>query len=233
MTRREVAAARSPVAGLGRYIVIWGEDSAALPAPAEITLLERAAGGHGGRLLAFGPAHEAVERDSRSVPAWVAIAGFTGQDELAAWFEPVKDRWTATALVVPAHTEPVWWPPERQRERPSWSASLQPPAERLGVFISVWVDITDLETFRDYAARFRWTVEHNGGASLGSAPAPAVLAGGPGPMATPLLAMRSQDSLKAWYGGADYRPYRDQRHASANCTTVSVSALHQPHHTVA
>jgi uncharacterized protein (DUF1330 family) len=93
------------------------------------------------------------------------------------------------------------------------------------------VDITDLETFRDYATR--WTVEHNGGASLGSAPAPAVLAGGPGQMATPLLAMRSQDSLNAWYESADYRPYRDQRLASANCTTVSVNALRPPQHTFA
>jgi uncharacterized protein (DUF1330 family) len=208
----------------GCYVVIWGNEHAPVPNPTQTSRLEQAAHEHGGQLRALGPNIYAVERDSRSVPGWVGIAAFHSSDDAAAWYDPFKG-WAATALLVPAHTEPVWWPPERQAERPPWSTQLQPPTDRLGVYVSVWVDITDLDTFRDYATRFRWTVEANQGASLGSAPAPTVLGGGPGPAATPLLAWSDENSLRAWYDSADYLPYRTQRHASSNATTAAVNAL--------
>ncbi len=151
------------------YVVICTTD----PAPSEIT--------HQGKLLDCGPANDVVEAAARPVPAWVTIAGFADNDTAKQWFDSVEDQVDGTSLLFPAHPEPVWWPPQREGDRPEWSGRLSPPGERLGVFVSVWADITHLEPFLDYAQHFKWIVEHHGGASLGSGPMPTVLKGRPGP----------------------------------------------------
>jgi hypothetical protein len=136
-------------------VAIWTTD----PARPEIT--------QQGELLACGPVKDVIETAARPIPAWVTIAGFADDDTPKKWFESVEDQVDGTALLFPAHPEPVWWPPEREGDRPEWSGRLSPPQERLGVFVSVWADITHLEPFLDYAQHFKWTVEHHGGASLG------------------------------------------------------------------
>ncbi|MCW2912838.1 MAG: hypothetical protein JWN52_906 [Actinomycetia bacterium] len=195
------------------YVAIWTTD----PARPEIT--------QQGELLACGPVKDVIETAAHPIPAWVTIAGFADDDTAKKWFESVEDQVDGTALLFPAHPEPVWWPSEREGDRPEWSGRLSPPQERLGVFVSVWADITHLEPFLDYAQHFKWTVEHHGGASLGSGPMPTVLKGGPGPTAMALMAWPTSEAAFAWYDSADYVPYRNNRHTSSNATVVSVAAL--------
>jgi uncharacterized protein (DUF1330 family) len=85
------------------------------------------------------------------------------------------------------------------------------------------VDITQLEQFFDYT--FKWTVEHHGGASLGSGPMPTVLKTGPGPAAMALMAWPASEAVFAWYESADHLRYRSNRYSPSDATVVSVAAL--------
>jgi len=183
----------------------------------------------GGQLLAAGPVHDVSERDSRPAPAGLVIARFGAAQNARSWFAAAGDGIDGTALMVAGATEPVWWPPERERQRPEWSRRAEFPSDRLGQFVCVWVgEISDLEQFLDYSVHYRWTVESAGGAVLVPGPRPSqeVLRGGPGPLAMALMAWPADGVARhAWYEGPLYRPYRDQRHRASRTSNVSVLAL--------
>jgi uncharacterized protein (DUF1330 family) len=160
------------------YVITWGDEG---PLPAgQAGSLAAAAGAHGGELLALGPVHDCSERDSRPVPAWVAIAGFGDEAAATAWFGQAAEQLGPATVLAPALTEPVWWPPDLEPWRPGWSRSLEVPRARLGLFVTIWAELTDPPQFLDYASKFKWTVEHDGGVVLAGAPFPRVLAGGSG-----------------------------------------------------
>jgi uncharacterized protein (DUF1330 family) len=206
------------------YVITWGDEG---PLPAgQAGSLAAAAGAHGGELLALGPVHDCSERDSRPVPAWVAIAGFGDEAAATAWFGQAAEQLGPATVLAPALTEPVWWPPDLEPWRPGWSRSLEVPRARLGLFVTIWAELTDPPQFLDYASKFKWTVEHDGGVVLAGAPFPRVLAGGSGPHAIALFGWPADEAARhTWYDGARYHPYKQQRHRSADCTIVSVMAL--------
>jgi uncharacterized protein (DUF1330 family) len=208
------------------YVITWTDQTSPATSPDQIAALAIAARAHSGELFALGAVHDSSEQDSRPVPNWVGIAGFADDRGATAWFDGAADQLGATTILVPALHEPVWWPPELEAERPDWSRYLDLPADRLGVFVSIWADITDPGEFADYAAHFKWTVEYDGGAGLASGAFPRVLRGERGPDAIALIGWPADEVARhSWYNGSHYRPYKQQRHCSSNCTIVSVMAL--------
>jgi len=92
--------------------------------------------------------------------------------------------------------------------------------------VSVWIaDANDLDSLIDYSGHFRWTVERHDGVSLGNAPLPTTLGGEPAPVAMTLMTWTNRDAALAWYDTAEYRPYRDQRHAASTATVIGIPAL--------
>jgi uncharacterized protein (DUF1330 family) len=212
-----------------RYVITWADQAPTSPAPDQIAAQALAAHAHAGELLALGPVHDSSEQDARPVPHWVGIARFTDDQGATAWFDEVADHLGATTLLVPALPGPVWWPPELETERPDWSRRLDPPNARLGMFVSVWADVTDPREFADYSAHFRWTLEYDGGVGLATGSSPRVLRGTSGPDAIALFGWPADGAARySWYNGPHYRPYKQQRHRSSNCTIVSVMALARP-----
>ena len=126
---------------MNEYLVITWADSV----PAEDGLAEAAREG-GGQLLAAGPVHDAGELDSRSAPAGVVVARFSTEEAARSWFDAVLDKLDGTTLLAAGATAPVWWPAEKESERPEWSRRGELPADRLGLFVNVWAEITDPRT---------------------------------------------------------------------------------------
>jgi uncharacterized protein (DUF1330 family) len=206
------------------YVITWTDQTPLASSPDQIAALANAARTYSGELLTLGPVHDSSEQDSRPVPHWVGIARFADDTGATAWFDGT-DQLGATTLLIPALHEPVWWPPELEAERPDWSHRLDPPLDRLGMFVSVWADVTDPGEFVDYSAHFRWTLEYDGGVGLATGPSPRVLKGKRGPDAMALFGWPADEVARhAWYNGPRYRPYKQQRHRSSNCTIVSVMA---------
>lgn len=207
---------------MNEYLVITWTDSV----PARDALAE-AARDRGSQLLAAGPVHDASELDSRPAPAGLVLARFSTAQAARSWFAAVRGKLDGTTLLVAGATAPVWWPPEKESERPQWSRRGELPGSRLGLFVNVWAEITDPEQFFDYSAHYRWTVEHAGGLVLVPGPRPfqEVLRGGPAPHAMALMAWPDEQTRQAWYHGPLYRPYRDQRHRASRTSNVSVCAL--------
>ena len=204
---------------LGDYVVVWTDG---VPTTKGLAAAARA---HGGELLAAGPVHDVSERDSRAAPGGLVIARFGDDESANAWFATTGDGLDGTALLVAGATDPVWWPPDMEGERPDWSSRAEFPRDRLGLFVCVWAEVTDRDQFFDYSLHYRWTVEHGGGVVLvpGARPNQVVLRGGPGPHAMSLMGWPADERARtAWYDGEHYRPYRDQRHRSSHTTNVSV-----------
>lgn len=201
-------------------VIVWTDRE-----PAEGGLAD-AARERAGQLLAAGPVHDVSELDSRPAPAGLVIARFGNAESAGAWLAAAGDQIDGTALLVAGATEPVWWPPEMEAQRPGWSLRAEFPADRLGQFVCVWVDpIIDPQQFLDYSVHYRWTVEQASGVVLvpGRRPSQVVLRGGPGPQAMALMAWPADgDSRREWYEGAAYRPYREQRHRASRTSNVSV-----------
>jgi uncharacterized protein (DUF1330 family) len=209
-----------------RYVITWADEIPDVPDQGSIASLATAAQASSGELLALGPVHDASERDARPVPPWMAVAGFADDAGARAWFTAAGDRLAATTILAPALTEPVWWPEDRAGQRPQWSLTPEPPAERLGTFVVVWATITDPEQFFDYSAHYKWTVEHAGGACLCGRPGAVLLSGAAAPDALAMMAWPAdQVARRQWYDGDIYRPYKLQRHSSSRTTNVSVLAL--------
>jgi uncharacterized protein (DUF1330 family) len=203
---------------LGDYVIVWTEGVATGEG------LGNAARAQEGEILAAGPVHDVSERDSREVPAGLVIARFPTAEGARTWFASVGDELDGTALLVAGATEPVWWPPEMERERPDWSYRAEFPRDRLGLLVCVWAEVTDREQFIDYSQHYRWTVEYGGGVVLvpGAHPNQVVLRGR-GPQAMALMGWPADERARhAWYEGEFYRPYRNQRHRSSRTTNVSV-----------
>jgi uncharacterized protein (DUF1330 family) len=171
--------------------------------------------------------YDASELDSRPAPAGLVIARFAAEDAARSWVDSVGDRIDGTTLLAAGATGPVWWPAEKASERPEWSRTAQLPPDRLGLFVNVWAEVSDLEHFLDYSVHYRWTVEYAGGLVLVPGPRPyqEVLRGGPAPHAMALMAWPDEQTRHAWYEGPLYRPYLDQRHRSSRTSNVAVRAL--------
>jgi uncharacterized protein (DUF1330 family) len=213
------------------YLIVWGDDPATLPTPSQIGAFARAARAREGELLALGPTHDSSEQASRSAPPWICVARFADESGAVVWFDEARDNLRGTTLLASALQRPPWWPPELEARRPEWSKHLHPPEDRLGLFNCVWAEITDPTNFIDYSEHFRWTVEHDGGVFLAAGALPRVLAGGPGPQGIALMAWpRDEIARRAWYDGAHYRPYKQQRYDSSKSTTASVMALGSGRH---
>jgi hypothetical protein len=141
------------------FIIIWTDS-----VPVEDGLAD-AARAHAGQLLAAGPVQDVSELDSRPAPARPAPAGlviarFGAAESARAWLAAIDHKIDGTALLVAGATEPVWWPPERDTQRPEWSRRANFPPDRLGQFVCVWVDpITDREQFFDYSVHYRGSPE--------------------------------------------------------------------------
>ena len=210
---------------MNEYLVITWTDTV----PAGDGLAE-AARDRAGQLLAAGPVHDASELNSRPAPAGLVIARFSTEEAARSWFDAVLGKLDGTTLLAAGATAPVWWPPEKESERPEWSRRGELPTGRLGLFVNVWVEITDPPQFFDYSVHYRWTVEHAGGLVLVPGPKPfqQVLRGGSAPHAMALMAWPDEQTRHAWYHGSLYRPYRDQRHRASRTSNVSVRAL-SPH----
>jgi len=118
------------------------------------------------------------------------IARFSTEEAARSWFDAVLGKLDRTTLLAAGATAPVWWPDEKESERPQWSRRGELPAARLCLFVNVWAEITDPEQFFDYSVHYRWTVEHAGGLVLAPGPKPfqQVLRGGPAPHAMALMA---------------------------------------------
>jgi uncharacterized protein (DUF1330 family) len=208
------------------YVLTWADQTPAATSPDQIAALAHAARAHSGELLALGPVHDTSEQDSRPVPHWVGIARFADDPGAMAWFDGAADQLGATTLLVPALPGPVWWPKELEAQRPDWSRRLDPPNERLGMFVTVWADVIDPGEFADYSAHFRWTLEYDGGVGLATGASPRMLKGKRGPDAIALFGWPADEIARhAWYNGPHYHPYKQQRYRSSNCTIVSVMAL--------
>jgi uncharacterized protein (DUF1330 family) len=205
------------------FIIIWTDTVPVEDGPAGAARAEAS------QLLAAGPVHDVSEMDSRPAPAGLVIARFGSSEGATSWLAATGDKFDGTALLVAGATEPVWWPPEMEAERPDWSRRAEFPPDRLGQFVCVWVDpITDREQFFDYSVHYRWTVEYAGGVVLvpGPRPSQVVLHGGPGPQAMALMAWPADGhTRRGWYEGSHYRPYREQRHRASRTSNVSVRAL--------
>jgi len=204
-------------------VVVWTDSP---PSPDG---LEDVARSRGGQVLAAGAVHEVSELDARRAPAGLVIARFGDAENARSWFAATRDLHDGVALMLGGATAPVWWPPEREPDRPEWSRQAEFPTDRLGQFVSVWVgEVTDLGEMLDYSVHYRWTVEEGGGVVLspGSSPSMEVLRGEPAPLAMGLMAWPPDgQALRAWYESATYRPYRDQRHRVSRTTNVRVLAL--------
>jgi uncharacterized protein (DUF1330 family) len=190
--------------------------------------LAAAARAQAGQLLAAGPVHDVSELDSRPAPAGLIIARFGAAESASSWLAATGHKIHGTALLVTGATEPVWWPPELESQRPEWSRRAEFPPDRLGQFVCVWAEISDRAQFFDYSVHYRWTVEYAGGVVLvpGPRPSQVVLRGGPGPHAMALMAWPADGhTRRAWYEGFHYRPYREQRHRASRTTNISVRAL--------
>jgi uncharacterized protein (DUF1330 family) len=208
------------------YVITWADQTPPAISPDQIAAQALAARAHSGELLALGPVHDSSEQDSRPVPHWVGIARFADDMSAMAWFDGAADQLGATTILVPALPGPVWWPEALEPHRPLWSRRLDPPDARLGMFVSVWADVTDPGEFADYSVHFRWTLEYDGGVCLATGPSPRVLKGKRGPDAMALFGWPADEVARhAWYHGPHYRPYKQQRHRSSNCTIVSVMTL--------
>ena len=204
------------------FIIMWTDRE-----PVEDGLAD-AAQAQGGQLLAAGPVHDVSEQNSRAAPAGLLIARFRAAEGASSWLASTGDQLDGTALLVAGATEPVWWPPEMEAQRPEWSRRADFPPDRLGLFVSIWAEVTDREQFFDYSVHYRWTVEHEGGVVLVPGPSPSqdVLRRGPGPDAMALMAWPADENARlAWYESSLYRPYRDKRHRSGRTTNISVRAL--------
>src|SRR5215831_4646169 len=103
------------VARMNEYLVITWADSV----PVEDGRAD-AARDRGGQLLAAGPVHDASELDSRPAPAGLVIARFSTEEAARSWFNAVLDTLDGTTLLAAGATAPVWWPPEKESERPQW-----------------------------------------------------------------------------------------------------------------
>jgi uncharacterized protein (DUF1330 family) len=205
------------------FLIVWPDSSTPLPDEDEVTALSAASNDHGGELLGLGPVEDIVETAARPAPAWAAFAQFDDPDSATRFFEQHRTTFgPGVAILLPALTEPVWWPIQLASERPEWSQRGEIPPERLGLFVSVWVDAHDLESQIDYAQHFKWTIERHDGVALATHPLPGLLAGDGGPVAMALLAWPSRDEALAWYECDDYLPYRAQRHAASDTTVISV-----------
>jgi uncharacterized protein (DUF1330 family) len=205
------------------FLIIWTDT-----VPSQEGLAEGARE-HAGELLAAGPVHDVSELESRPAPAGLVVARFGLAEDATAWLETTARALDGTALLAAGATAPVWWPPEREASRPDWSRRAELPRDRLGQFVSVWAEVTDLGSFLDYSVHYRWTVENAGGVVLvpGPKPSQVVLRGDRGPHATALMAWPADgNARRAWYAGPEYRSYRDQRHRSSHTTNVSVIASH-------
>jgi hypothetical protein len=163
---------------VNEYLVIAWADSV----PVEDGLAD-AARDRGGQLLAAGPVLDASELDSRPAPAGLVIARFGTEETARSWFDAVLGGLDGTTLLVAGATAPVWWPPEKEPERPGCHGEENCRPGRLGLFVNVWVEITDTGQFFDYSVHYRWTVEHDGGLVLVPGPEPFqhLLRGGPAP----------------------------------------------------
>src|SRR6516225_748109 len=126
---------------MNEYLVITWADSV----PAGDGLAD-AARDRDGQLLAAGPVHDAGELDSRSAPAGVVVARFSTEEAARSWFDAVLGKLDGTTLLAAGATAPVWWPAEKESERPEWSRRGELPADRLGLLVNVWAEITDPRT---------------------------------------------------------------------------------------
>ena len=111
---------------MNEYLVITWADSV----PVEDGLAD-AARDRGGQLLAAGPVHDASELDSRPAPAGLVIARFSTEEAARSWFDAVLGKLDGTTLLAAGATAPVWWPPEKEPERPQWSRRRELPAGRV------------------------------------------------------------------------------------------------------
>jgi uncharacterized protein (DUF1330 family) len=189
--------------------------------------LADAAGDRAGQLLAIGPVHDSSEQDARAAPSHIALAGFAGEAGARDWFDLAADHLPGTSVLLSSLSEPVWWPPDREYQRPEWSRRLEVPPDRMGQFVSVWVEVVDLPDFFDYSRSYRWTVEGAGGVVLSAGPFPAVVLKGddPKPAAFALMGWPEDGTARrAWWNGAEYRPYKEQRHRCSRCTITSIGA---------
>ncbi len=208
------------------FVVVWADATAPLPAPATATRLRSAAVAHGGDLLALSRVGEVFELATRAAPPWAAVARFEDPDAASGWYHQHADALPGSAVLVPAPAEPIWWPERLADERPDWSERGDVPADRLGLFVSVWITtVNDLPAMVDYSTHFRWTIERHGGLSLALAATPTVLAGHDQPLATTLLSWPSPDRTRTWYETADYRSYRTQRHQASEVTIIAILAF--------
>jgi uncharacterized protein (DUF1330 family) len=202
------------------YVATWSDTELR-----EGDRLADAAGDRAGQLLALGPVHDASEHDARAAPIHLAVAGFAGEAGARAWFDLAAEYLPGTSVLLSALTEPVWWPPDRVDQRPQWSHQLEAPPDRMGMLVSVWVDVADLPAFFDYSRSYRWTVEAAGGVVLSAGPFPAVVLKGddPKPAAFALMGWPADGiARRAWWNGTEYRPYKQQRHRCSRCTIASV-----------
>jgi hypothetical protein len=132
------------------FIIIWTDS-----VPVEDGLAD-AARAQAGQLLAAGPVQDVSELDSRPAGAGRVIARFGAAVRARAWLVTTGPTIDGTALLVAGATEPVWWPPERERQRPEWSRRADFPPDRLGQFVCVWADpILDREQVFDYSVHYR------------------------------------------------------------------------------
>jgi hypothetical protein len=110
---------------MNEYLVITWIDSV----PVKDGLAEAPRDGDG-QLLAAGPVHDAGE-DEAAAPAGVVIARFRTQEAARSWFDAVAGKLDRTTLLAARATAPVWWPPEKEPERPQWSRRGELPADRV------------------------------------------------------------------------------------------------------
>ena len=207
------------------YVITWADEVQEIPATAAIEEFAVTARENSGALLALGAVRDASELDARPAPRWMTVAGFADDGGARAWFDTTGDRLGATTILAPALSDPVWWPEELSDQRPDWSWKSDPPAELLGVLVVVWANVTDPTEFFDYSTHYKWTVEHAGGACLAGRPGAAMLRGATGPDALAVMSWPADGIARhAWYDGAQYRPYKLQRHRSSRCTNVSIPA---------
>src|SRR5215831_20684101 len=99
---------------MNEYLVITWADSV----PVEDGRAE-AARDRDGQLLAAGPVHDASELDSRPAQAGLVIARFSTEEAARSWFDAVLGKLDGTTLLAAGATAPVWWPPEKEPERPA------------------------------------------------------------------------------------------------------------------
>lgn len=206
------------------YLIVW-PDSTPLPTVQDMARTAASAASAGGELLAFGPVVDVVEEAARQAPTWAMFARFEDPELARRWYRdhaaPVAP---GTAVILDALDAPVWWPAEVSGERPDWSRRGEVPPDRLGLLVSIWLDVRDIESLLDYSDHFRWTVERHDGVVLGIGAISGVVAGASPPLAMALMTWPTSAKSFGWYESADYAAYRRQRHAASNSTVISVAA---------